>query len=258
MTKIHVNVAYPRVDSESLKYISESDLHLEFYFCAKDLDELVPGNIAKLKKEIEEYNFSVTVHAPFYDLNLGAFDAGIRNVTVDRLMNTLDVASELGAKIVVVHPGYWPFKSASDRNDWLNNAREGVAAIVKKAEKLNIKIAFENIFDRMPDDLKELVLMASSKNVGVCFDIGHYNMFSALPMREWFEKLGEYIIECHIHDNDETADQHKPLGTGTLDFVPFVDWYKALPAASKPLITIEHQTRNYIPITLAYLKGVGI
>lgn len=258
MTDIHINVAYPNFTPDSYEFLKDNNFNVEFYFSSKDLDELNEEQITNLTTNIQKHGLNSTVHAPFYDLNMGAVDDDVRKITINRLKQTIDISSRFGAKIMVVHPGYWPFKTPALREEWMQRAKPELVELAQFAQEKGMKVALENVFDRTPEDLKALVDMVNLPNVGICFDTGHYNMFSTLPMREWFELLGEHIFECHIHDNDASADQHKPLGTGTLDFVPFADWYKTLPEAQKPVLTIEHQVKSYIPITTAYLKDMGL
>lgn len=258
MADIHINVAYPNFTPDSYDFLKDNNYSVEFYFSSKDLDEIKPEELANIKENIDRTGLNVTIHAPFYDLNIGAIDDKIRDITITRLKEAIEFSSKLDAKIIVIHPGYWPFKTPALREEWMQRAVPEIIKLAKIAQERNIKLAFENVFDRTPEDLKALMNAVKEPNVGVCFDTGHYNLFSSLPMREWFEEIGEHILECHIHDNDATADQHKPLGTGTLDFVPFVDWYKSLEEADRPILTIEHQVKSYIPITSAYLRDMGI
>ncbi len=45
------------------------------------------------------------VHAPFFDLNAGALDPLIRQVTQQSLFQALSFASQLNAHLMVIHPG---------------------------------------------------------------------------------------------------------------------------------------------------------
>jgi len=57
-----------------------------------------------------------------------------------------------------------------------------------------------------------------SEHFGLCFDTGHFNLFTRLPLEEWLKSLKPYIFELHLHDNDKSRDQHLPIGEGTFNF----------------------------------------
>ncbi len=46
--------------------------------------------------------------------------------------------------------------------------------------------------------------------LGVTLDVGHAKI-NGEDCQEFVERFGERIRVCHLHDNDGTADRHKPL-----------------------------------------------
>ena len=76
----------------------------------------------------------------------------------------------------------------------------------------------ENIFEREPSTLRGLLEAMDDPCFRHCFDVGHWNMFTTVTLEEWFEALGPFIAESHIHDNHGSADEHLPLGEGVIDF----------------------------------------
>jgi len=47
-----------------------------------------------------------------------------------------------------------------------------------RAAAMGVKIAIENIFEDEPQNLKMLMENMNSENSGICFDTGHFNLFS--------------------------------------------------------------------------------
>ena len=86
---------------------------------------------------------------------------------------------------------------------------------------MGVKIAIENIFEDEPENLTMLMEAMNSANFGLCFDTGHFNLFSKVPLDIWMSSLKTHIIELHLHDNDRTSDQHLPVSEGTFDFKGF-------------------------------------
>ncbi len=45
-------------------------------------------------------------------------------------------------------------------------------------------------------------------------------------MKNWFDVLGRYIKEVHLHDNFKKFDDHFPIGDGEIDFDLFFQLIK--------------------------------
>ena len=45
-------------------------------------------------------------------------------------------------------------------------------------------------------------------------------------MKNWFDVLGRYIKEVHLHDNFKKFDDHYPIGDGEIDFDLFFQLVK--------------------------------
>ena len=255
---IHVNVAYPRISAEGEKFVKELHLSPEIYFTADNLDVIGDKEVDDLKEVVKRCGSELTVHAPFACLDLGSKEKSVNQNSLNIILRCLEIASKLGAEAMVVHPGYGAQTKGIMLPEWVDYAKDNIASIISNSEKSNVKIAFENIFDREPGSLKSLLDLANSDCAGICFDIGHCNLFSKVPMQEWLNVLGESIIECHAHDNDRTDDQHKAIGSGTADYDTFVKWYKSIEKTKQPIITLEHRSRSYVTESLAALRGLGI
>ena len=214
--------------------INEYSPNLEIYFSGTVLDTLSFKEVLELKDRLD-YLPSVTFHAPFMDLSPGAADAKIRAVTAERFSHIFDVAEILNPKAIVFHSGYekWRFGLKSER--WLTESLKTWQPFLKRASETGTKIAIENIFEDEPSNLKDLAESLNSPNFGLCFDTGHFNLFSKISLKDWLDMTADYIIELHLHDNDKTYDAHLPIGEGTFNFQELFSYLK-----SKDLIyTIE-------------------
>ena len=83
---------------------------------------------------------------------------------------------------------------------------------------MGVKIAIENIFEDDPDHLRLLSEKMGSENFGICFDTGHFNLFSKLTLKEWLALIKSHIRVIHLHDNRGQADEHLAVGEGDFDF----------------------------------------
>jgi sugar phosphate isomerase/epimerase len=212
-------VPYELVD-EHLAFIRNNSLNLELYFSSKTLDSVTDADIETLRAKLD-HNPSLSFHAPFMDLSPGAVDTGIREVTMQRFMRTLDFAEILGPSVIVFHSGYERWKYAHRTDIWLEQSLKTWRPLNERAADAGTKIAIENVFENEPDNLTLLAEEMDSENFGLCFDTGHFNLFSKISLSEWLAVSKPYILEAHIHDNNAHADEHIAPGEGTFDFRAF-------------------------------------
>lgn len=250
MPSPHIHIPYNRI-AEHLGFIRDHKLDLEIYFGSLALDSLSKDDITNLKSLLD-YHPSLSLHAPFMDLSPGAVDSKVRMATMERFSHVLDIAEILRPGIVVFHSGYEKWKYALNVDLWLEKSLETWLPVNKKASEIGVKIAIENIFEDEPSNLKLLMEKMNSDNFGVCFDTGHFNLFSKRPIDEWMDSLSLFIIEIHLHDNDRTSDQHVPMGEGTFDFIRFFRLLKR----KECLHTIEAHTPEHALKSLEFLKKI--
>lgn len=253
---------YVHVPIDELKkyrhFFIEHSLNPELYISASALDAMADP-AAQVRAEVDAFGYgpSVTIHAPFMDLSPGAVDEKIREVTLERFSRTMDAAEAVSAKAVVFHSGFEKWKYAHKADRWLTESVRTWTGLIKRAEASGIKIAIENIFENEPSNLVLLMKELASEHFGVCFDTGHCNLFTTVPLSDWIGPLKEYILELHVHDNDTTSDAHLPIGEGTFDFDSF---FKELKGTEGLIYTIEvhtpeHAFRSLEKLLKGYLSG---
>jgi sugar phosphate isomerase/epimerase len=248
----HVHVPYHRIE-DYLTFIKANRINLEIFISSESLDEINNSHIISLKEKLD-YNPSLTIHAPFMDLSPGAVDRKVRAVTIERFTRIFDIAGILKPEAIVFHSGYEKWKYALKVDVWLEKSLKTWELFTKRAEEMEIKIAIENIFEDEPTNLRLLMEKMSSSNFGLCFDTGHFNLFSKIPLAEWLEQLKEYILELHLHDNDKSFDAHLAIGDGTFDF----DTLFATLNNKKLIYTIEGHSKDSVLKSLARLKTYSV
>jgi sugar phosphate isomerase/epimerase len=224
----HIHVPYEKIAAR-LPLINEHRLNMELYFSAATLDSIDIHSLDNTLRKTLEYTPSLSLHAPFMDLCPGAVDIKVREVTVSRFNQILQVAEVLKSECIVFHSGYEKWKYALSIDLWLEKSLETWTPLNEKAKNIGVKIAIENIFEDEPANLRLLMKEMDSGNFGICFDTGHCNLFSKVHLNEWLDNLGPYITELHLHDNDKSADQHLPIGDGTFDFKSLLSSLKNAP-----------------------------
>jgi len=72
-------------------------------------------------------------------------------------------------------------------------------------------------------------------------------------MKDWFDSLGNYFKEVHLHDNFKKSDDHLPIGDGDIDFDLFFKLIKQYDIA--PIYTIEPHKIEHLERSLQTCKN---
>lgn len=244
LSRVQVNLPFPML-LENLETVVEMRLQPEIFFSGRVLDHLAPGDVEKAAQRLGAARIPVTFHAPFMDLNPGAVDDRVREVTLTRCHQLLDLAPSFHPRAVVFHPGYDRWRYDGDADLWLERSLLTWEILVARAEKIAVKMALENVFEENPATLRRLLASVNSPFLGYCMDTGHAHLFSRVPLEEWLEALGDRLFEVHLHDNAGEADDHLPPGRGSFDFPRL--FARLRQRDLHPILTIE-------PHEIAHLK----
>ena len=150
------------------------------------------------KKALLNFKGGKSLHAPFWDLNLGSKNPMIKEATMKVFNYAYNVAKELGCTEIVVHNGFVP--NTSFYEGWVRNA----VAFWKEffADKDNsITMMIENQCEEDSQVLKMEVDAVNDPRLKVCLDIGHANANSNMKVEDWITTLGDRIGYLHLHNN---------------------------------------------------------
>jgi sugar phosphate isomerase/epimerase len=249
--RVFVHVPYPQL-KEHLPYILERRLNPELFFSADALDALDVKELSAAADLLRQEGLSCTIHSPFMDLNPGSLERMLRDATMYRFTQVLDVAELLRPEVMVFHPGFDRWRYGEATTAWLDHSVVIWKKVLERAHRIGTVIAVENIFEEEPATLKALFEALDDPRLGHCFDVGHWNLFKKVGMDEWFEALGERIAEVHIHDNSGNRDDHAPPGEGAVDFEKFFGLMERY--APGAAYTIESHSRADLERSLQVLK----
>ncbi len=164
-------------------------------------------------------------HAPYPSSFLDAAESEKRFFEIVKSMET---ASRLGAKILVVHPcRHLYYKEENNYDLILAYNLAFYRRLLPYAEKFHIKIGIENIrsaITETPEGFLALLEALDSEVFTVCLDVGHANRCGRKDAVEMIKKLGRHIGCTHIHDNEGGTDLH------TLPYLGNIDWEAVMKA----------------------------
>lgn len=253
MRPLHVHIPYAKL-RDYFELIKRRRYDLEIYFPASALDQVERHDLERLRDTLD-WNPSLTLHAPFMDINAGAVDTMVKSVTQLRFRQLLNVADILRPKAAVFHSGYDRWRYAGRVDIWLENSISTWSKVMESAKKIRMRVAVENVFDETPEALGLLIERMSDQDFGLCFDVGHFNIFSKASMEQWFDALGGNIVELHLHDNDGREDSHWAVGTGTIDFSKFFRLLRGQPV--QPIYTIEAHEKDDIDASIDKVRTLS-
>ena len=166
---------------------------------------------------------------PLLDNNPNSTDRIMRDYTLDRYREAIDLAAEWGCPYVVAIPG--PVGSLiNPPHQWmLDWFVEGMKSLVAHADGTGVKLLLENVpFTFLPTarDMQETAALIGPE-VGVNYDIcnGAYireDVGAAIRM------LGGLIENVHVSDSGYETFKHDRLGTGIVDPAPAAEALRAI------------------------------
>ncbi|MBE5926411.1 MAG: sugar phosphate isomerase/epimerase [Lachnospiraceae bacterium] len=241
---------------EDIKLADKYSLGFEYndFFYPDVLDNKDKLNeiVAKYKNnKIPGYS---TVHGAFFDVIPFSIDSKIRQVSMLRIEQSIDVAKQLGAKAVVFHTNYNPFlNSVAYVESWIKENIKIWYDIIKNNPDINIYI--ENMFDVTPDIMLKLGEgLSVHNNFGICLDYAHASLGKVAPYI-WAEKLGKFVKHIHINDNDLVSDLHLAWGKGKINRELFYESYEKY--MSDATVLIETSLMENKLYSIEVLKNEG-
>lgn len=181
-----------------------------------------PGcDTAMLRKAADEENmYFQSIHAPFKKMNHMWVPSDQTETAVSELIDCLRDCAKFNVPIMVCHV----FIGFEDHNPTPFGI-ENYTRVVREAEKLGVKIAFENT----EGEEYLTVLMEAFKDspaVGFCWDTGHQMCYN--PDTDMMALYGKRLLGTHINDNLGVRDYDgKTFWHDDLHLLPFdgiADW----------------------------------
>ena len=130
----------------------------------------------------------------------------VRERAVKNSKRILEIASWLGAESILYVPGMVSAVFIPDFEPQLydyvdKRAKESLKQIIPLAEKLQVKIGIENVWNRFllsPAEMRAFIDYFDSEYVGSYFDVGNVLLYG--HPEQWITMLGKRIFAVHLKD----------------------------------------------------------
>lgn len=170
-----------------------------------------------LKIYQERFQFQLTMHAPFTNVNLGSLNLEERQLSLSIFLNAMRTASDLDIKLITFHPCKIEPGTTEQQYREICSLEEGsISILLKEAKNLGVTILIENMpitpeYHPSTSDgsrFQELLWLFTEPEFGLTIDIGH-----ALQAGVSIEALlkAERIRHFHFHENDRIRDLHQAI-----------------------------------------------
>jgi len=218
------------------------------------------GAVETVDRLRERYDLALLLHGCFpplrewFILNPASQEEETLTETRRLILAMIDLARRWEVPLVSLHPGFTAYPTRPRGEDpgtsdvpypvALRTAQESFRLFLETAQG-DVEVIAENLpyepatMMRNPEEIVEFV---EGLGIGLLLDVGHFYV-SACQMGFDFasgvKAVAKYARELHLHDNDGRADEHLPLGEGTIDFgllqgvthaVPVLETYGELDA----------------------------
>jgi len=193
-------------------------------------------NVSEVAEIAASTGLSLSVHAPYSDLNLASLNYPIWRESVRQVLACIEGAAELTDR-VTVHPGYLsPVGKLLPDRTWALQ-KSALSEIGAFAADRGVRVFLENmgglkeVLCRFPEEI--LGMIEGVPGVGFTLDLGHAHTVG--KVREFLRVLPS-ANHIHIHDNHGTADQHLALGDGT---IPWEEVGRAVARDYQGIVVVE-------------------
>ena len=237
---------------EFLKYAIKHDYNLEIasFAFGDTLDAHWKSLVNKYKNELKNFSGTISIHGAFHDLILNSRDKKIQKIAEERIHHNLDIAKALNAKYIVFHGNFNALIGhKSYKVNWIKKNVEFWKSVIKKYK---ITIILENSWEPYPELFKEILDKVNSPFLKVCFDTGHANIFSKVPLAKWFSVLKDDIVYIHINDNQGKIDNEMVPGQGNINWESFSNAIRK--NKIEPNIIFEVGSLNKTIKSISYFK----
>ncbi len=230
-------------------------LELNSVLSSESLKELLSVNDLEISSVHAPLPNTETVEGMANRLSLGSLNEHERRAAIEVTVSTIDLASEVGARVVVVHAGYVDMSPDMEKElrriylDGLEDseeferlrcrivelrsafagphveaATESLRELAAYARKKGVKIALENRvnYHEIPgiDEMVDIMREFQPEVVGYWHDVGHAEIQSRTgftPHMDWFKALEDRMVGAHLHDVRVLKDHYAP-GAGDINW----------------------------------------
>lgn len=233
---------------DCIKNTGFKNVFIEWYNYDYELQENILKYVRKSGLNV------IFAHLGYQNANAIWLDGEFGDRELERYINDINICKNNGIDLVIIHP-----TRKYDDPGVSKIGIERVKKLVEYGEKIGVRIAFENV--ELEKYLSSINDNIQSDNLGICFDIGHCNLFFGGEIDT--DKYKNRVFAIHLHDNFKEKDDHNLPFDGTVDWDRAIKQLKELNYNS--YITVESGKNDFYEnlsyqeyYELAYQRGMEL
>jgi sugar phosphate isomerase/epimerase len=212
-----------------------------------DLDNL---DVQAAHAIVEETGLGIVGHTAPY-LPFASPVARVRRAAIESAAETFEAFATLGAQWVNVHMAFAP--ALFGRQPWLDWNRESFSELAERATTYGLRIMAEHPPSARVGVAEVRAMLDADERLGFHLDVGHAHV-GGDRLEGFLKNFGPRIAHVHLSDNRGSADDHRTLGDG------WIDWPRAMRLLRQTgydsTITLEVQSpdREYLLLSRQKLQ----
>jgi sugar phosphate isomerase/epimerase len=175
----------------------------------------------RLFQRLRQSGLELSVHGPIGDINITSSNPGIRAESLGQVLQGVEQAAQMRARVITVHPGYLTGRQDGPDSIW-DLQIEAFTRVAKRGKELGILVAMETMEKRNkevvihPEIANQIIDAVNMDSFGVTFDISHAH--TVMDVVEFIRSLRK-ITHIHISDT-KSGKVHVQMGEGEIAFGP--------------------------------------
>jgi sugar phosphate isomerase/epimerase len=157
-----------------------------------------------------------SVNPTFLDINIASPNPGIREESIRQLRETIQLAHDIGARIVVAPAGRKHLLLAPDQSYLWGVVKEALEILLADCERLGVTFGLENAYNVLPSAPMLVQMCRELPQLKLAYDVANATMVES-PL-DGLDMVAPYLVLLHVSDTGKRVWGHDRIGTGAVDF----------------------------------------
>lgn len=241
MNELFVQTIHDKVAYDFIEFAKAENYGMEITCFALPwiLDANWKALLQSYELALKDFRNEVAIHGVFIDIVTASRDAKIVSVAKKRILQNIEIARQLQAKIVTFcscfnpsiarSPGYIEGYTQRQIKFWTE--------ILESIADSSLLLVYENLWETQPKLVRDVLDGVNSEKFKALFDTGHANIYSKMSIEQWVDGLADHLLYVHLNDNCGDFDSNLAPGEGNIKWGSFSEALKSY--GLKPQICLE-------------------